>query len=150
MCFACLPAGTMLKLTTSKTIRPFTGDHQLTIILHQGGALPKNKFFSILTTPDKCADREKGKLWERFASGTVNKEEDTLFRDHLSDCSCCAVLVANFKTTKEASEHYGIPPGPELDRYLTRVNLLPFPEKLRKTRKEFVKRAMSWRKDKPH
>jgi hypothetical protein len=70
-----------------------------------------------------CVDREAGKLWRRFASGRTGTDETFRFRHHMLDCMYCQALVGNYVSTCEASEYYGIPVGPELDKKLKRVTM---------------------------
>ncbi|HYE22226.1 MAG TPA: hypothetical protein VD998_01405, partial [Verrucomicrobiae bacterium] len=106
----------------------------------------KRKFFSIVETLEKCTEPALTHLWEPYASGTLTSDELTKFKEHLLGCLYCASLVSNFKTVRQASEYYGLEPGPKLDRYLTKVRMMSPPMPLSE-RIEIARKLMTFRKN---
>jgi hypothetical protein len=113
---------------------------------------PKRKFFHITKVEGRCRNTSIGQLFDQFIIGRATPEEDEKFRDHLLECLYCSALVGNVKRTREASEYYGIPPGPKLDPYLTEITLRPLPEKLIREQKAMWRRRIPIKRkgEQPH
>ena len=102
-------------------------------------------FFYVVATNAVCTNRVAGALVEKYVLKTATLKEVADFHNHCIDCLYCSVQVRNVRVTHEASDYYGILPGPGLDKHLKEVRVDEPPRMFMQATRGAARRISRWK-----
>ena len=90
----------------------------------------KQELFYKVMPDSLCTNRVAGALIKPCLLKEATEAQTAEFAEHCYSCFFCSAMVFNAQNMREASEYYGIRPGPDLDYFITEMQTFEIPNQL--------------------